>query len=290
MFSKVVSIGNYTIYYYGICLTIAIIASYFSNEYRLKKHGLRDELALPTYAAAVISGFIGAKALYIIVELVKGESTLKELLSEGFTTGLVIYGGIIVAIPMVILVLKLNKVDILQYIDVEIASIALAQSIGRLGCSLYGCCYGIEYDGPLRTYRPINIATYGEAFVGLFPVQILSAILDWMNFLLLCHVCKHSKIKGMSLSSYLMTYGVGRFLIEYLRGDSERGKIWIFSTSQVISIAMFVIGLILTFVFIHKYKVDNNITSKKFFRRNKKVEVEKKVMKIDPTHKPRKAK
>jgi prolipoprotein diacylglyceryltransferase len=88
----------------------------------------------------------------------------------------------------------------------------------------------------------------------------------------------------------MMTYGVGRFLIEYLRGDSVRGTIWIFSTSQVISFAVFLIGLILTIVFVFKYRKDNNITSKKFFVRKKKVVVQKKVMKIDPTHKPRKAK
>jgi phosphatidylglycerol:prolipoprotein diacylglycerol transferase len=42
-----------------------------------------------------------------------------------------------------------------------------------------------------------------------------------------------------------MFYSVGRFLIEFLRGDVERGHIGILSTSQFISVFMMLAGVIL---------------------------------------------
>ena len=56
---------------------------------------------------------------------------------------------------------------------------------------------------------------------------------------------KKNFFKGRLLYIYLILYAVGRFLIEFLRGDDIRGKIWIFSTSQLISIFLLMILLIL---------------------------------------------
>jgi phosphatidylglycerol:prolipoprotein diacylglycerol transferase len=48
-------------------------------------------------------------------------------------------------------------------------------------------------------------------------------------------------------AGYLVLYGVGRFLIEFLRND-YRGSLGIFSTSQIISFGIVALGIALYFV------------------------------------------
>jgi phosphatidylglycerol:prolipoprotein diacylglycerol transferase len=48
-------------------------------------------------------------------------------------------------------------------------------------------------------------------------------------------------------AAYLVLYGIGRFLIEFLR-DDYRGSIGIFSTSQIISFGIVALGIALYFV------------------------------------------
>ncbi|MBR2726563.1 MAG: prolipoprotein diacylglyceryl transferase, partial [Solobacterium sp.] len=42
---------------------------------------------------------------------------------------------------------------------------------------------------------------------------------------------------------YIVLYSIGRFMIEFLRGDAERGAIGILSTSQFIAVLTLVFGL-----------------------------------------------
>lgn len=238
MHPNIVTIGNYTITGYGLCIAIAIIAAYFTTEIRIKRSKLDVDIALPMVASAVIPGFIGAKIFYIVQSLISGTPI-------DMRGGFVIYGGIIVAIPSVYICLRIKKVDILKYMDVGIASIAIAQSIGRIGCLLAGCCYGkfvSSYD-----WYAITINGYAT-----FPVQIICSVLDMINFIFLIALNRHVKIKGFTLSAYMITYGIGRFIIEFFRGDDIRGFIGALSVSQVISIFSVAVGVILQITFVIK--------------------------------------
>ena len=55
------------------------------------------------------------------------------------------------------------------------------------------------------------------------------------------------KNRGTASGIYLLLYGVGRFIIEFFRGDDERGSVGVLSTSQFISLFMvaFAVGYIL---------------------------------------------
>ncbi len=53
---------------------------------------------------------------------------------------------------------------------------------------------------------------------------------------------------GIVASGYLVLYGVGRFVIEFYRGDLIRGSVGPLSTSQFISIFIVLVGLIMGFI------------------------------------------
>ena len=81
--------------------------------------------------------------------------------------------------------------------------------------------------------------------VALIPTQIYSGFLDFAHFLLLLYVAKHKKADGQVAACYLIFYSIGRFVIEFFRGDIERGSVGVLSTSQFISIFTGIAGIVL---------------------------------------------
>ena len=62
------SIGSFTVHGYGLMIGIGFILAMLLAEYRAKKLGLREESIIDITIIAGVSGFLGAKLLYIIVE------------------------------------------------------------------------------------------------------------------------------------------------------------------------------------------------------------------------------
>ena len=57
---------------------------------------------------------------------------------------------------------------------------------------------------------------------------------------------KYRRFSGQVIATYLILYGVARFVIELFRGDMDRGFVIpdLISASQLVSIFMIVIGCI----------------------------------------------
>jgi phosphatidylglycerol:prolipoprotein diacylglycerol transferase len=77
---------------------------------------------------------------------------------------------------------------------------------------------------------------------------LISSGLDFLNFLLLIIFAKRKKADGQVAGLYLIFYSIGRFILEFFRGDLIRGSVGSLSTSQFISIFMFVIGWVIVLV------------------------------------------
>jgi phosphatidylglycerol:prolipoprotein diacylglycerol transferase len=76
---------------------------------------------------------------------------------------------------------------------------------------------------------------------------------DFAIFLALMALAPHKKTDGEVGAWYLLMYAVGRFVVEFFRGD-ERGSVGTLSTSQFISVFMLVCGLALFAVLRNKAK------------------------------------
>lgn len=118
--------------------------------------------------------------------------------------------------------------------------IALAHGVGRIGCLLSGCCYGILTDSVFG----VPMRVHGEWQMRL-PVQLFEAIFLFA----LCGVLLFLLLKKQfryNMSVYLAAYGIWRFFIEYLRGD-DRGSVGIpfLSPSQLTAILLVIAGIAL---------------------------------------------
>ena len=236
------SIGPFTIYSYGLMIAVGILVCIAMGMYRAKKRGMSDDAVLTIAIIGVLSGFIGAKLLYVIVEF---DQFIEDPMSVMGGEGFVVYGGIIGGVLAGYVVCRIKKEKFWQYFDLIAPAIALAQGFGRIGCLLAGCCYGKETDSPLSI--TFHTSDFAPNDVALIPTQIYSSILDFLNCIVLCLIARYAKKERTVSGCYLIFYSTGRFILEFFRGDLERGSVGVLSTSQFISIFIFAIGAAILF-------------------------------------------
>lgn len=236
--------GPINIHIYGLMIAIGAISAYLTVEYRAKKKGMKYELVFNLFWWCLIGGILGAKLLYLITQIkaiLENPSVLLNV-SEGF----VVYGGIIGGILAGALFCRRSKVSFLEFFDLVMPSIALAQGFGRIGCIFAGCCYGEETTGNL--FMTYHQSDYAPLNVHLIPTQPISSALNFLNFAVLVFLSKRVKASGQVAGFYLIFYSAGRFIIEFFRGDLERGSIGPLSTSQFIAIFLFLLGCAIVIV------------------------------------------
>lgn len=255
MFTTVDTIGA-ELPYYGIMIALGILACFLLILFTKRKRENIDSIEY------VIMGLISAISAFIMAHIVYGIAhfdkiafvvTHPDRLFESINAftfyffdifgGMVFYGGLIGACTGAYIYMKKVKLNINEYSDTLAPCIPLFHAFGRIGCFLAGCCYGIESNIGF-TYRYAIVESANG--VCRFPVQLLEAAENILICVLLTvMLCKCKKLQhGMLIWIYGLIYPVLRFINEFLRGDNvERGFFGILSTSQWISIFIFVISL-----------------------------------------------
>ena len=243
---------------YGTMFILAAAVSIGFAMLRAKKRGIQPDDTLYTGLFAVIGAIIGAKLLYIITMIVPIISSWDKITESGVgfweiigyaTGGFVFFGGLIGGTIGGIIYLKIFKLNIADFADLVAPFVPLAHAIGRVGCFLGGCCYGIETRfGVLFDNSPaLPPELHG---VRLLPVQLIETDVNLLLVLILLlyeRYCekKDKKSNGKSLLLYLIMYSVSRFTLEFFRGDAARGVFFGISTSQIISIVLFCVSILL---------------------------------------------
>lgn len=203
-----------------------------------KKLDYNDLFVVEAYC--ILGGFLGAKLLYVLVSF--QEIEWNDILTlAGFNTfmqaGFVFYGGLIGGILAAIFAGKIHNIDTKLYFNEFILLLPMIHGFGRIGCFMAGCCYGMPYDSVGATIFPEN--SFAIPGVKLFPVQLVEAIGLFCIFgvMLIFKIKYHLKYM---VELYCLLYAVLRFTLEFFRYDVMRGRLWLLSTSQWISLAMVV--------------------------------------------------
>ena len=248
-----IQIFSFKIPSYGLMMAIALTVAILFSYFRAKKAGLDLDRFSNLAIIAVLSGIICSYLLYIFVTY-----PIKEILASigdgSFSVfkngGLVFYGAVIGGFLGAFIYLKIKKQRFLDYAAVIVPSVPLAHAIGRVGCFLAGCCYGKCVDTPISVIYtdPIGGAPTG---VPVFPIQLVETFCLLIIFAVLLIYTRRDLKRRSVLFLYMVIYGIERFIIEYFRYDEIRGIFLGLSTSQWISIAL-VIGGIVGFILLSR--------------------------------------
>lgn len=240
MKNELFTIGPFTVYGYGLMIAVGVFSAWLVTDYRAKKQRMDRDHVFSLIIWCLLGGIVCSKLLFWITEwktILNDPRYLMDTLADGF----VVYGGIIGGILAGCLYCFCKKINFWKYFDLMMPSVALAQGFGRIGCLLAGCCYGRETNSVLAiTFQNSDFA---PNHVALIPTQIYSSMLDFAHFFVLLYISRHKKKDGQVAACYLIFYSIGRFVLEFFRGDLIRGSVGGLSTSQFISLFILAAGL-----------------------------------------------
>jgi phosphatidylglycerol---prolipoprotein diacylglyceryl transferase len=243
--------GGFTIYAYGVLLAAAYLLGLQFALIRARRCGLDAQRVMDLGIWIIISALVGAKLLLFVVDFKQFTQDPRELLGL-VRSGGVFYGGLIAAVTVALLYLRRHKLPLWTTTDVFAPGIALGHVVGRLGCLMAGCCFGRPTSVPWAvTFRdPAAMANVGTPLgVPLHPTQLYEAGAEALILaLLLTFEHRGRPFPGRTFWSYLLLYGLSRFVIEFYRGDS-RGLVFnVLSTSQFVSVILVPLSIVMLVV------------------------------------------
>ncbi|AYE34234.1 prolipoprotein diacylglyceryl transferase [Clostridium septicum] len=207
--------------WYGIIISMGVIAAMILTYFMAKKKKLDFEVIIDAFLWVFPFSIIGARLYYVAFEYQNYHSFMDVInIRQG---GMAIHGGVIAGLIVGVIFAKVRKINFFEYVDIVMPGVILAQAIGRWGNFMNQEAHG----GPVT-----------KEFISKFPEFIqngmhISGVYYHPTFLyesvwnlLVCGILIYILLKsekseaGVILGSYMMLYSLGRFFIEGLRTDS----------------------------------------------------------------------
>lgn len=250
MYPRLLELGPFTIYSYGLLLALAYLAGLRLAIVRARARGMDGSTVMDLGIWIIISALVGAKLMLLIVEWRHFSLDPSELWSLAQSGG-VFYGGLILALIVALVFMRVKRLPVWTTCDVFAPGIALGHVVGRLGCFLAGCCYGSPTSVPWAVvysneFAHANVGT--PLGVHVHPTQLYEAGAELLILIfLLVWERKSRPFPGRTFWSYMLLYGLSRFVIEIYRGD-PRGVVFdTISTSQFIALILVPLSIVMLF-------------------------------------------
>lgn len=236
-------IGSFTIYTYGFCIALGALLGFAYMYWQGKKqYGITFDQSNNLFILLVVAGVVGGKLFMIFEDPSLYLSQPKKLFSG---SGFVFYGSLLTTIPVMLWYFRKIKVPVLGMLDVMAAVTCIVHGLGRVGCFMAGCCYGLPTDSFLSVVFTNSVCQAEPLHTPLYPTQLFEATFIFSILIALLILKKKKQFDGQLFLIYLMVYAVGRGVLEIFRGDIERGFLIenILSNSQFISILVVSVAL-----------------------------------------------
>lgn len=268
------TIGGIEIQWYGIFIALGLALAVLYCFPKMKRFGIDSDRAIDAVLGGVIGGIIGARLYYVIFNL---DDYKKESIKDTFLAvintrngGLGIYGGIIGALILGLIICRIKKIKILPMLDVTVLGFLIGQGIGRWGNFVNQEAFGTNTDfflgmtgGRIQQVINTEMQVGGSMYENglemvwsdpVHPCFLYESLWCLLGFVLLSFWSKRRKYDGQILLMYMAWYGLERAFVEGLRTDSL--MIGSIRVSQALSIVIFAVSVILQIVIGFRVKRD----------------------------------
>ncbi len=244
MFPILIQLGPLTLHTYGLFVALGVIVGTQMSIYWARRNGVLDESAQDMFYSltfyTLIAGLFGARFLYVV--------TFREQFSEDWLSifkvwqgGLVFYGGFIGgAIGFLIWQRRYPAISWRKVADWACPSLAFGHALGRLGCFSAGCCHGrptashwaVTFTDP-NALAPLGIPLHPTQLYEFLFLTVIGAY-SWRR-----NGREHAD--GSIFADYIILYSIGRFVVEFFRGDPSPTRF--LTPAQIVSAVLFIFAI-----------------------------------------------
>lgn len=292
------NVGDFTVHSYFFFLTIGFAVAIVVGIFEFRRMNLSVKDFVDLAIIIIIFGMLGSRIMHIVAEDIphdvycskrldrcgpdpkklinaggddvikefnRGEKIIKFYIAHPsrmfniFKGGLAYYGGFIFGTIAALIFMKRRGMNVLFTSDTIGYGTAIGLFLGRIGCFLNGCCFGLPTDSFIGVHFPKGSAAFAEmANAGIvdrakdtltpavIPTQLIESIFSLLLFFYLyLFLRRHKRYDGQIIIHFTSIYAVFRFMIEYLRNDNRGIFFGLLSSSQIVSIIIFVGSLLL---------------------------------------------
>jgi len=237
-------IGSMTIYSYGFMLALGFLASIILACFLARKISIKPENILDVAMFVFIGAIIGARTFYVIFFWYEIRNPWEAFMI--WNGGLIFYGGLVFGLLGLIWACKIFKISVMDMLDIATPATFLGYAIGRIGCFLNGCCYGVKCSLPWAVEFPHLLELR-------HPTQIYASISGFIIMGILLFLFYRRKFQGQIFALGIIFYPSYRFLIDFIRDNTR--YLFGLTNAQIGSIFIIIFGLILYGIFSRRVEI-----------------------------------
>jgi phosphatidylglycerol:prolipoprotein diacylglycerol transferase len=246
------SIGSFAVRWYGIMVAVAVIVLLVVTFLETKRLGISPDIIYGLFLWGIIGGIIGARLVHVIDYWDYYVAHPGEIV--GFA-GLALYGAIIGALLAVFIYTRVKKVSFSSLAGVGDAiavGAPLAQAVGRAGCTINGCCYGILAPNLPWAVVYTHPDSYAPLGVPMHATQIYFLLWNLIVFGVVWKMRRQLKPQGSLFLLYLALYAAGDFGLRFFRVNDP--FLFGLHEGQVTSLAILVVVIPLLIIKVRRFQ------------------------------------
>ncbi len=219
-----IQIGNFSIYYYAICIVTGMILCCLVAAPMFKRKGENPDFILDLMIAIVPSCIVGARLWYVIFDIktfINAENPFLAIIDIR-NGGLAIYGGLAAGALAIFIVCRIKKISVLKVFDLAAVVVPLGQMMGRWGNFFNQEVYGQKITNEAWQFFPaaVQIGT-AESYEWHQALFFYEGTLNFLLFLALYIIFwkMRGNTYGYMTGGYFVGYGIIRGVLEPLRSS-----------------------------------------------------------------------
>jgi len=257
--------GSQPVFAYGLMLSISILVGWqLTVRLAVKHDGMSEDAVSTACLLAAIAGLLGGRLLYVATNpmlLEEGGTRWYELTSGGSMA----FGGFFGGFVAVAIYARVKGLSLAALADDAAPGLAIGTALTRVGCYLYGCDFGTllpdgapgwlkslgtfpRWSGEDGLYGSPALFHHQDRFMieqgasasaPVHPTQLYEALFALGLLAISLWLLPRRTFKGQVIALVGGLYAVGRFLLEGVRGEPDKGELFGFTVAQLGAIALF---------------------------------------------------
>lgn len=221
-------LGNFLFTTYAFLAGAAFFMGFAATLWFNAMSGLATPRMGQLYLFILIPGIlVGLRSFSVMLEW---RELFRRPLQTLVKPGYMLHGGIAGGTLMLLIIAQITGVSALALLDGPAFAMPLGEAIARLGCFVYGCCwgrpttsrFGVRYTS--KESKVVRCAPHLEN-VKIHPAQLYALVVYLALFAAFYVALPHLPFDGFLTATYLIVHSLIRYSLEYFRQD-DRGKLW----------------------------------------------------------------